>query len=235
MVYALGGPSMIKQGKVRAIIFDLGGTIVKSFEPAEVFHRILEAHGYHVQIEKIRAAHKKNETEHDVDDMADQGMEYWNRWNARLLESIGIEDSERLLARRINEQWFDYADLQVYPDAAEILEKLKPKVKLEIVTNALEEELQKMFDKLGLNNIFDAAVGCDSCRKAKPNREIFCYALQKLNVQAEGAIFVGDSLKYDYEGAEKAGMRPVLVSRNGDAPAGVEAITSLTEILKYID
>jgi 2-haloalkanoic acid dehalogenase type II len=229
-------PSMRKSRKVKAVIFDLGGTIVKSFEPAQVFHRILEAHGYRVQIEKIRAAHKRNETEFDVDDMADQGMEYWNRWNGRLLESIGIEDNERLLARSINEQWFNYADLQVYSDAAETLEKLKlKKVKLGIVTNALEEEIRKMFDKLGLNNLFDVAVGCDTCRKAKPRREIFCYALERLNVQAGEAIFVGDSLKYDYEGAEKAGMRAVLVSRNGDAPAGIETVKTLTEILEYVD
>jgi putative hydrolase of the HAD superfamily len=226
---------MSKQGKIKAVMFDLGGTIIESVEPAEVFHKILEDHGVHVSIEKIREAHRKNQSEHDANDMAEQGMEYWDKWNARLLRRIGIDENREMLARRINEQWFDYAGLQVYPDAAETLEKLKlRKVKLGIVTNALEEEIQKIFEKLGLKNVFDLAVGCDSCRKAKPSREIFCYALEKLGVRPEDTVFVGDSLKYDYEGAEKAGIRPVLVNRNGDTLAGVETVRSLTEILKYV-
>lgn len=221
---------------VKAVIFDLGGTIIKSAEPPQIFHRILEAHGIHVQTEKIRTAHRKNETEHDPEDMAQQGIEYWNRWNMRLLKTIGIDENRELLARRINEQWFDYADLQVFPDAAQTLEELKRRgVKLGVVTNALAEEIQKMFEKLNLNNIFDVAVGCDACKKAKPSREIFYYALDRLKVRPENAVFVGDSIKYDYEGAKEAGMKTVLISRDGDAPVGVESVTNLTEILKYID
>jgi FMN phosphatase YigB (HAD superfamily) len=46
---------------------------------------------------------------------------------------------------------------------------------------------------------------------------------------------VGDSVKYDYEGAQKVGMKPVLISRNGDPHDRVETIRSLSEILKYVD
>ncbi len=227
---------MKKRELVKAVIFDLGGTIIKSDEPAQIFHRILEAHGIHVRTEKIRTAHRKNETEHDPEDMAQQGIEYWNRWNMRLLKTIGINENRELLARRINEQWFDYADLQVFPDAAQILEELRRRgVKLGVVTNALAEEIQKMFKKLNLNNIFDIAVGCDACKKAKPSREIFCYALDRLKVRPENAVFVGDSVKYDYEGAKEVGMKTMLISRDGDAPVGVESVTNLNEILKYVD
>jgi len=225
-----------KEGKVKAVIFDLGGTIIESVEPAEVFHKVLEAHGVHVSIEKIRAAHRKNQAEHDADELAEQGMKYWDKWNERLLGKIGVNENREMLARRINEQWFDYACLQVYPDAAETLGKLKlRKVKLGIVTNALEQEIQKIFEKLGLKNVFDVAVGCDACKKAKPSKEIFCYALAKLHVQPENTIFVGDSVKYDYEGAQKVGMKPVLISRNGDPHDRVETIRNLSEILKYVD
>lgn len=226
---------MSKQGKIKAVMFDLGGTIIQSPEPAEVFHEILEDHGVYVSIEKIREAHRKNQSEHEANDMAEQGMEYWEKWNVRLLRRIGVSENRDVLAREINQQWFDYAGLHVYPDAAETLEKLKlRKVKLAIVTNALEEEIQKIFEKLSLKNVFELAVGCDSCRKAKPSGEIFYYALQKLGVRPEDTIFVGDSLKYDYEGAEKAGIRPVLVNRNGDVITGVETVRSLTEILKFV-
>jgi 2-haloalkanoic acid dehalogenase type II len=231
-----GDPSVRKSRKVKAVIFDLGGTIIKTVEPAEVFKRILENNGVHIPLEKIRTAHRENETGHDADDMARQGMDYWVKWNRKILEKIGVKEERELLARRINDQWFDHAYLQVYPDAIEALERLKRrKFKLGVITNSLEEEIQKGFKKLELDGFFDVTVGCDTCGKAKPSREIFCCALDRLNVRPEDAVFVGDSLKFDYEGAEKAGMRPLLISRNGDAPSGVETITSLTEILEYVD
>jgi beta-phosphoglucomutase-like phosphatase (HAD superfamily) len=85
--------SVSKVGKVKAVIFDLGGTIIESVEPAEVFHKILEAHGVYVSIEKIRAAHRKNQAEHDADELAEQGMKYWDKWNERLLGKIGVNEN----------------------------------------------------------------------------------------------------------------------------------------------
>ena len=41
---------------------------------------------------------------------------------------------------------------------------------------------------------------------------------------------MGDSLDNDVEGARAAGIRPILVARDRDAPAGVEAIGSLAEL-----
>ena len=82
---------MSKEGEVKAVIFDLDGTIVESVEPAEVFHEILEAHGVHVSIEKIRAVHRKNQAKHDADELAEQGVKYWDKWNERLLGKIGVE------------------------------------------------------------------------------------------------------------------------------------------------
>jgi FMN phosphatase YigB (HAD superfamily) len=41
---------------------------------------------------------------------------------------------------------------------------------------------------------------------------------------------VGDSLDKDVEGARAAGIRAILVARDRDAPAGVEAIGSLADL-----
>ena len=44
------------------------------------------------------------------------------------------------------------------------------------------------------------------------------------------AVHVGDSLENDVAGARAAGIRPVLVARDGAAPGGVEAVRSLAEL-----
>ena len=41
---------------------------------------------------------------------------------------------------------------------------------------------------------------------------------------------MGDSLENDVAGARAAGIRPVLVARDGSPPAGVETIRSLAEL-----
>jgi putative hydrolase of the HAD superfamily len=65
---------------------------------------------------------------------------------------------------------------------------------------------------------------------AKPGRAIFERALELAGADPGEAVHVGDSLENDVVGARAAGIRPVLVARDGSLPAGVETIRSLTEL-----
>jgi len=111
---------------------------------------------------------------------------------------------------------------------------LSKRVKTGIVSNGTEKDFQKILQKLSLTKYFEVAVGVDACKKGKPNKEIFLHALNKIHVKPKEAIFVGDSIEYDYEGARKAGLKPLLINRNGNAPANVDAIKSLTQVLQYV-
>jgi len=44
---------------------------------------------------------------------------------------------------------------------------------------------------------------------------------------------VGDSTARDYEGAKRAGLKPLLIDREGKALQNVDSIKSLTEVLLY--
>lgn len=88
--------------------------------------------------------------------------------------------------------------------------------------------------KLKLTNCFDVVVGIDTCNKGKPDREIFLYALDKLCVRPKEALFIGDSVKYDYEGAKEAGLKPLIIDREGKTPPNVDIIRSLTEVLSFL-
>jgi putative hydrolase of the HAD superfamily len=65
---------------------------------------------------------------------------------------------------------------------------------------------------------------------AKPDAAIFERALELAGVERQGAVHVGDSLDNDVEGARAVGIRAILVQRDGDPPAGVEAVRSLIEL-----
>jgi len=225
---------MPSSGKFKAVLFDLGGTLIKTLDVPEIYRRILEAYGVRVSVDVIAEAHKQNEEEFDVEEMVKLGQDFWIGWNLRVLNRLSLKKNSEFLARKIDELWWEYAELEAHQDVMETLAGLKTrKAKTGVVTNALERECKKILQKLTLTDYFDVMVGVDACNKAKPDSAIFLYALNKLDTHPREAIFVGDSLEKDYEGAKKAGLKALLVDRERKAFTSVKSIKSLTEVLQY--
>jgi len=222
--------------RFKAVLFDLGGTLIKTADIPEIYKRILESYGVKVSSDQILKAHRKNEKEIDVvKGQLELGRSFWVKWNLKVLEEIGIQQNREFLAKKIDELWWEYADLEVYSDVMETLAQLRAKgVKTGIVTNGLKSDFQKILEKLKLTNCFDVVVGVDTCNKGKPDREIFLYALDKLRVHPKKALFIGDSIKYDYEAAKGAGLKPLIIDREGKTPPNLDTIRSLTEVLSFI-
>lgn len=221
--------------QIEAVLFDLGSTLVRTVEPPEIYKRILGIYGVEVSFGEVLKAHRANENEFDFEEMAKSGRDFWIGWNLKILEAVGIREDREFLADKIDELWWENAGLEIYPDVTETLAQLKEKgVKVGVVTNALERDFEEILEKLRLTNCFDVVVGIDTCGGAKPNKKIFLYALDRLRVPAAKTLFIGDSIKYDYEGARGAGLKPLIIDRQGEAPANVDTIRSLTDVLSLI-
>ncbi len=221
-------------GKLKAVLFDLGGTLVKSAEPPEIHRRILEANGVKVAYEEVVEAHRKNEENFDIREMVEMGLAFWIKWNMRILERLGVKGNREILARKIDELWWQYSDLELYSDVNETLVQLRnTDTKLGIVTNGFERDFRLILENFNLTRYFDVVVGVDTCQKAKPDCEMFLYAVNELGTRPEETLFVGDSVKYDFEGAKRAGLKPLLINRNGKALENIEFITCLSEVIAY--
>jgi len=220
---------------IKAVLFDLGGTLVKTAEIPRIYKRILKAQGVMVSADKIFKAHRETEKNMDVvEGQLSHGKDFWIRWNLRVLKSLGIEENAEFLAKKIDELWWDFADLELYPDVIPTLRKLKTRgIKTGIVTNGLESDYQRILEKLRLTDRFEVVVGVDSCGRAKPSSEIFQCALDELCVRPEEAIFIGDSIEYDYEGAKNAGLKALLIDRDRKETRG-KSIRYLNDVLRYI-
>jgi putative hydrolase of the HAD superfamily len=70
--------------------------------------------------------------------------------------------------------------------------------------------------------------------EAKPSPRVFERALAVARVAPDEALHVGDKVDNDVEGAAAAGMRAVLLQREGEPPPGVTAIRSLSELLALL-
>jgi 2-haloalkanoic acid dehalogenase type II len=220
---------------LKAVLFDLGDTLVKSVDMIEAYQRILEAHGIHRTREELTIAHVESGKLLGLEFMKTMFDEYWVKRNTMFLEHLGVFGREDL-ARTIAEQWWDFSDVALYPDATETLDKLKQRgVKIGIITNALQTDLAKILSKTRLNpDYFDIIVTVNTICRMKPEKEIFDHALNVLNVAPNEALFVGDTVEYDYEGAKKAGLKALLIDRESKTDGNIEKIHDLREILNLI-
>jgi putative hydrolase of the HAD superfamily len=221
--------------KLKAVLFDLGGTLIQTIEVPQIFKRILEIYGVEADTDQILEALEANQKEFNLEEgLVELGYSFWRKWNLKLLSRLGITSDAAFLAEKIDELWWDCADLQFYPDIIETLTQLRSKqIKLGVVTNAVKEDYDQILHRLKAEHYFDVVVGIDTCGKAKPDSKIFQYAVEKLRLNSSQVLFVGDSMERDYEGALKAGLKPLLIDRRGKDIKNVDSINDLTKVLDY--
>jgi len=81
---------------------------------------------------------------------------------------------------------------------------------LAIVSSKLDVGIRRSMDHYRLTPLFDAIVGIDHTTRHKPDPEPVHFALAKLGVRAQEALFVGDS-PHDIEAGRAAGVATVAV------------------------
>jgi putative hydrolase of the HAD superfamily len=90
---------------------------------------------------------------------------------------------------------------------------------------------RKELKRLGIAGLVDAVVLCGDVGWRKPSPRIFDHARKRLGVASAQCVFVGDDLEWDVAGSRAAGMRPVLLDRDGrHASFAGERIRSLHEL-----
>ncbi len=94
--------------------------------------------------------------------------------------------------------------------------------------------IEDLLEKFQLKRFFDTVIISAEARIRKPSPEIFKKTLLILNTEPSCAVFVGDRLDIDIEGARNIGMKTVLVKRRPLADTGIKpdiTIPSFNELL----
>lgn len=93
------------------------------------------------------------------------------------------------------------------PGAVSLLNALRGKVRMGIITNGFTALQQTRLARTGLREMFDLLVISEQVGVAKPDRKIFDYALQQMgNPPREGVLMVGDTAESDILGGINAGL-----------------------------
>ena len=125
------------------------------------------------------------------------------------LEVVGIKDQE-LAATFCREALGRIPTKNILVDgAAELLEYLRPKYMMYILSNGFKELQSHKMRTSGIDGYFDAIILSEDIGVNKPNRELYEYALQKTGSKVEESIMIGDMFETDIVGAANIGMEQI--------------------------
>lgn len=132
----------------------------------------------------------------------------------QVLESLGIGVTDGLAhgldARFRKERATRH---EAYPETKRVLNQLRRRYKLGLVTNGTPGVQRFKADRAGLTPFFDTVVVSGDVGSRKPDAKVFLSALERLGAEPSEAIMIGDRPGTDIEGASRLGMRAILVAR----------------------
>lgn len=141
------------------------------------------------------------------------------RFELTLLD-FGINDPA--LAESIGMEYITISPQKtnLFPNAHNVLEYLREKYPLHIITNGFEEVQFTKLKNSRLSDYFIHVITSEDAGCKKPDPGIFRYALQKAGAKAEDSLMIGDDPDVDVKGAEDAGMDGVFFNPKGLAVNG---------------
>jgi putative hydrolase of the HAD superfamily len=215
----------------RAVLVDALGTLVELQPPAPRLRERLAEAGFEVSEERAAAgsgAEIGYYLAHHLDGSDPASLEdLRDRCAAAMMEALEVPGLDHGTARRA---MMEALEFRPYPDSVPGLRALRDRGLTLVIASNWDCSLPQWLGPPGLLELVDAVVTSADVGAAKPDPAVFRRALELAGAQPEEAVHVGDSVDNDVEGARAAGLRAVLVQREGDPPGGVEAVRSLTEL-----
>jgi putative hydrolase of the HAD superfamily len=214
-----------------AVLLDALGTLVALEPPAPRLRRLLAAEGHDVSEERAAAgfaAEISYYLEHHLEGSDAEALDgLRDRCASVLREALALPGLDHAGARRA---MLAALSFQPYPDVPGALRALRDGGHRLVVVSNWDCALPGWLDDAGLLELVDGVVTSAVAGVAKPDPAIFAPALEIAAARPDQVVHVGDSPANDVAGARAAGIRPVLLCRDGPPPPGVEAICSLAEL-----
>lgn len=181
---------------VRAVLFDLGGVIVRTEYQAP---RERLAERLNLTYEDLSKIVFESETSRKASVGAIRVEEHW----AAVTRKLGRPASE---TEAIRAEFF--AGDVVDRDLLDFIRSLRPRCKTGIISNAWPD-LREYMIKNKLDDAFDALIVSAEVGVMKPEPKIYQLALEQLKVEASEAAFVDDT-PANVEAARALGMQGIL-------------------------
>jgi putative hydrolase of the HAD superfamily len=134
------------------------------------------------------------------------------------LKRIGIEDQQ--LAEKLSESYAQKrnANLRLFPEAQQVLDVLRGRYPLGLITNGPADIQRQEIATLGIEGYFEHIFIEGEMGEGKPLQAVFDRAAAAVGLKPNQLLFVGNSYRHDIKPALAAGWRAVWIRRPTDVP-----------------
>ncbi|MCC6369521.1 MAG: noncanonical pyrimidine nucleotidase, YjjG family [Bacteroidia bacterium] len=150
-------------------------------------------------------------------------QQLWQQYNQRLVDKNHIRNHRFNLAFKefgydnysenlsITEQYLERAPKGTHlkEDCLAVLDYLKPKYELHIITNGFKEIQAIKLDGAGLRNYFGQIIISEEHQMVKPEEQLFRLAERLAGAHTNECVMIGDNFESDIKGALNAGWEAI--------------------------
>ena len=174
----------------------------------------------------------------------------WNQYGAGQITQQQLRDTrfslvfnelglpEATIEAALTEQYMQRCSRNPHlrPYAREVLDHLRNKYVLHILTNGFDDVQFIKMQSSGITDYFTHIITAEKAGCYKPNARIFDYALQRADARLNHSLMIGDSLEADVVVARNAGMDHVFYNYDGltHSETPTYEIACLSELLEIL-
>jgi HAD superfamily hydrolase (TIGR01549 family) len=229
---------MTRGTAVRAVLFDAGNTLVY-VDPRRLLD-IFDAGGVPTDLERLRKGEllaRRRLHERVADGRNGTEPELWREYFGSLLRQGGADEAALPeLAHRLRETHARaHLWTWVEPDTPYALQSLLDGgYRLGVVSNA-DGRIEGVLEDVGLRRYFEFVVDSEVVGVEKPDPRIFLEASDRLGLEADACLYVGDLYSVDYLGATRAGMDAVLLDPLSLHGERAPTVATLSELRPWLE
>ncbi len=198
--------------RIKAVLFDLDGVLIDSID------------AWYVALnETLRKFGKKKIGK------GEYVKKCWGFSLSRNLKRFGL--GRKAVEYCLSKYKAHLDEVKVIPGAHEVLERLKRRFRLAVVTNTPSSAVKRILESFGLEKYFETVITGDDVRKTKPNPEAVRKACRRLGVHPFETILVGDTKSDVLAGRNAKG---VVIGVGVDGDFRIEKLSQLPELLNRI-
>lgn len=210
---------------IKYIYFDVAGTLLEKPLLYANIQKSLADFGYDITIKDIKIKHKLVSELIHFPDRTDEM--FYTKFNSEFLYVLGIVPTEELLKSIFKN--CTYLNWQAFEDT-QILKEIN--IPMGVISNfntSLRDKLEHFFGPFFKDVFVSEELGV-----AKPNIAFYQEALNKIQLKPSEVLYIGDSVRLDYEPAYKIGFNVLIIDRDNFYPNLKYKISNLAEITDFL-
>ena len=221
--------------QLRAVFFDVDFTLCEpgpQLGPSG-YRDVGARHGIVLAPERYEAARVAAIEDIRMHPELEHDQEVWQRFTEDIVRGMGGHGpAVAAVAETIVLGWELHENFELYDDALRTLESVRRAGFLLALISNTSRDLDEFVSHHDID--VDAVITSRLHGKMKPHPAIFQSVLQRLNVEPQQALMVGDSLSADIAGAQATGIPAVLLDRPGTYTGEVRSVRTLDELATLV-